>query len=131
MRNFCKQKDLQTIDGSFEKLLSLDLPENIGGIWCAASLLHVPMKELNQTFASIYALLPSDAPFYFTVRLGEGAKWDKYDDQSDNAARFIQLFSENDLLNRLQEQKFRNIEYWVENSTWGRPSQWLSLVAVK
>jgi SAM-dependent methyltransferase len=130
MRELCMSHGLQAIDGAFEGLASLDLPE-VGGVWCAASLLHVPKQELHMTFKTISDLLSPSAPFFFTVRLGEGAKWDQYDGGDSEVARFIQLFTENELLDGLKGLPFKNIQSWIEDSTWGRPSKWISVVTAK
>lgn len=130
MRELCESRGLSCIEGAFENLGALKLPDT-GGIWCAASLLHVPREELPATFKTISSLLPTGAPLYFTVRLGDGAKWDQYDDKSAEVARFIQLFSEKELLSELSLLPFKDILSWVEDSTWGRPSKWISVVASK
>jgi len=130
MRELCHGLGFEAIEGAFETLASLDLPP-VAGIWCAASLLHVPKEELPATLKSIAELLPEGAPFYFTVRLGEGAKWDQYDGGDAHATRFIQLFRESELLAELAKLPFKITESWVEDSTWGRPSKWISVVAVK
>jgi SAM-dependent methyltransferase len=130
MRELCEARGLQTLDGTFETLAGLSLPP-VGGIWCAASLLHVPSKDLAKTLKAISELLPAGAPFYFTVRLGEGAKWDQYDGGDAATARFIQLFSEKEILGALTELPFESTESWIEDSTWGRPSQWISVVTTK
>jgi SAM-dependent methyltransferase len=130
MRELCSTQGLQAVDGAFETLNNLDLPE-VSGIWCAASLLHVPKTDLDPTLRTISNLLPAKAPFYFTVRLGEGAKWDQYDGADVEAARFIQLFNDEELLNALSTLPFENLQSWVEDSTWGRPSKWISVVAIK
>jgi SAM-dependent methyltransferase len=130
MRQLCESRGLHAIDGAFENLDSLKTPL-VAGIWCAASLLHVPKEDLHKTLKTISDLLPPEAPFYFTVRLGEGAKWDQYDGEGADVARFIQLFNEKDLLDVLSNLPFKNIQSWIEDSTWGRPSKWISVVAVK
>lgn len=130
MRDLCKARGLQAIDGAFENLMELNLPD-AAGIWCAASLLHVPRESLNTTIKTISGLLLPKAPFYFTVRLGEGAKWDQYDGNDEEAARFIQLFSENELLDVVASLPFKNVQSWVEDSTWGRPCKWISVIAQK
>jgi len=130
MRDLCKARGLETIDGAFENLAELRFPE-VAGIWCAASVLHVPKEDLDKTFRLISELLPPMAPFYFTVRLGEGAKWDQYDGEDSEVARFIQLFSEKELLGAVANLPFKSVQSWVEDSTWGRPSKWISVIALK
>lgn len=128
MRGYVLNQGFRAIDGTFETLKDLSLPK-AGGIWCAASLLHVPEENLLTTFKTMFDLLLSNAPLYFTVRLGTGGKWDKWDDESGEAARFIQLFQEGQLLQSLKDSSFKIVNQWIENSTWGRPSQWISVIA--
>jgi hypothetical protein len=97
----------------------------------AASLLHVPQENLDAALSAINKLLPIGAPFYFTVRLGDGAKWDQYDGGDHDVARFIQLFREEEILSILSRLPFKIVEKWIEDSTWGRPSKWISIVAIK
>jgi SAM-dependent methyltransferase len=130
MRELVKENGLKAIDGAFETLNSLALP-SVAGIWCAASLLHVPRVDLRKTFEILKGLLPKNGPFYFTVRLGEGSKWDSYDGRDSGAERFIQLFSEEELLKELSLLSFIDIQSWLEDSTWGRSSKWISVVAKK
>lgn len=56
MRELCQSRGLQAIDGAFENLSDLELPK-VGGVWCAASLLHVPRQELPKTLKTISELL--------------------------------------------------------------------------
>jgi SAM-dependent methyltransferase len=130
MRECCRKLELPTIDGAFENLDSLELP-SVGGIWCAASLLHVPSDELKSTLEKICTLLTSGAPFYFTVRLGEGAKWDQFDGKEKEVARFIQLYSEKELIDQISLLPMKVVQSWIEDSTWGRPSKWISVLAIK
>lgn len=130
MRGAVSNRGYEVMDGSFETLEPLPLPA-VAGIWCAASLLHVPEEELSATLKKLSDILPTGAPLYFTVRLGEGSKWDKYDDANADAARFIQLFSTEKLLAEISKLPFKDVYHWIEDSTWGRPSQWISVIARK
>ncbi|RYZ87854.1 MAG: methyltransferase domain-containing protein [Proteobacteria bacterium] len=116
------------IDGTFETLKAMQF-DNVGGVWAASSLLHVPNDEISRVFNDIAHLLPSDGAFYFTVRLGEGSKWDRWDDAKGDISRFLQLFNEDELLAKLEGAQFRISSKWIEDSYWGRPSRWLSVIA--
>jgi SAM-dependent methyltransferase len=128
MRDACLRKGFAVLDGTFETLDAMGLPP-IAGIWSAASLLHVPAERIPDVFAAIRQRLGPGAPFYFTVRLGEGAKWDRWDDENAEAERFIQLFAEDDLRSALAEAGFSVRDSWIADSTWGRPSRWISFIA--
>ncbi|HVZ41986.1 MAG TPA: class I SAM-dependent methyltransferase [Candidatus Kapabacteria bacterium] len=128
MREIAGEKGHRVVNGAFESLGELGLPM-ADGIWCAASLLHVPLEEADAVLASLHRQCRAGGVFYATVRLGEGAKWDRFDDEHAGAERLIQLFSEPDLLARVAAAGFEVEESWVEDSTWGRPSRWLSFIA--
>lgn len=121
---------LNAVEGSVETLPSLELPP-ADGVWAAAVLLHVPLPDLPAAVRNIRAALASPGcPFFATVRVGDGWKWDSWDDEVGNAQRLIQLYDVPSFLDVLRGNGFRLLEHWVEVSTWGRPSQWLSTIAV-
>ena len=128
MRRLSSEKGFQTIDGSFETLPQLELP-SIHGVWCAASLLHVPEEALIPALSAVRARLPEGGALFVTVRLGSGASWDAWDDPEGDAQRFIQLYTQQELLSALEATSFQVAQYWCETSSWGRPSEWVSIVA--
>ena len=130
MRKIAYDAGLPVIDGTFETLDKLALPR-VGGVWCAASLIHVALADFPGVLKKIAALLPSGAPFFLTVRLGEGEEWDKFDDESGDVERHIQLFTEPYLTDQLGRSGFTLAERWIEDSTWGKPARWISIIARK
>jgi SAM-dependent methyltransferase len=130
MRQITEEWGLTAVDGSFETLGSLGLPE-AGGAWCAASLLHVPAADVPQALSDVFAILAPGAPLFVTVRLGTGATWDRFDDDGAEHARFIQLFDDRELTAMIGTAGFAVLESWTEESTWGRPSRWVSILARK
>ena len=130
MRQLAGSRGLTVIDGTFESLDQLGLPA-AGGIWCAASLLHVPLADVPNALANVRALLVDGAPMFVTVRLGDGASWDRFDSDDSDTARFIQLFDGGELERMIVEAQLDVIESWTEESTWGRPSTWISILAQK
>jgi membrane protease YdiL (CAAX protease family) len=130
MREIAGAQGLRVIDGSFEELPWLELPP-AGGVWCAASLLHVPADEIPGVLVDIRERLAPGAPLFATVRLGSGASWDRFDDTASDDARFIQLFEDGALERMVETAGFAVLEQWTEESTWGRPSTWTSILAQK
>jgi SAM-dependent methyltransferase len=130
MRKIAYDAGLPVIDGTFETLEKLALPK-VSGVWCVASLLHVALADLPAVLRKIAALLSTDAPLFLTVRLGEGEEWDKLDDDSVDVERHIQLFTEPYLTDQLGRAGFTIAERWIEDSTWGRPAKWISILARK
>ena len=127
MREIAAAEGLPVVEGAFETLNELSLPA-VAGVWCASSLLHVPAELFPSVVASIRHFLPAGAPFYMTVRLGEGSRWDKWDDQTGDAERFMQYYSEPFLVQTLEASGLTVIDKWTEESTWGMPSTWISIV---
>lgn len=129
MRKLALQAGVHVIEGAFETLDVVSLPD-VAGVWCAASLLHVPANELEGVLQKIHHLLQNAGPLFFTVRLGDGAKWDRFDDRDGIAERYMQMFSETELERILDRAGFHVAEKWTEDSTWGRPCRWISMVAL-
>jgi SAM-dependent methyltransferase len=121
---------LDAREGSVETLPSLGLPA-ADGVWAAAVLLHVPLRDLPFAVRNIRAaLVAPGCPFFATVRVGDGWKWDSWDDEAGDAQRLIQLYDVASFLRVIGDNGFRVVEHWVEQSTWGRPSEWVSTIAV-
>ncbi len=51
--------------------------ENFDGIWSCASLLHVPDKELINTFKKIVTALKIGGVWYISFKDGSGENWDE------------------------------------------------------
>lgn len=130
VRHIAQSKGLKVFEGSFENVSQLELPP-IDGIWTAASLLHIPWEEIPTVFSHIAKRLRGGCPWFITVRTGNDATWDSYDDTNANSRRFIQLFEPEALRKQLHKAGFKIVEEQLEESTWGRPCTWLSLVAVR
>ncbi|MBB6451677.1 SAM-dependent methyltransferase [Salirhabdus euzebyi] len=132
-RQYCIEQGLHVIDGTFETLKD-SLAANqykINGIWCAASLLHVPVNEFEDTIQTMHSILEENGKLFFTLRLGEGSKWDKYDNENADAERFIQLYEERFLEDVLAKVGFRTSLKIIEDSYWGRPTKWISMILEK
>jgi SAM-dependent methyltransferase len=130
LRELCKENGLNVIDGSFETLANLSLPK-ISGIWCAASLLHVPLKEVPASANAMAALLQPDDPLFVTYRTGSEGYWDSYDSSTEDVKRFIQLFEPKQLTDMFSENNFDEQYKRLEDSYWGRKATWGSNIFTK
>lgn len=128
MRRLAKAKGLEVVEGSFETLGALELPA-VSGIWCAASLLHVPTDEVAGALKALRARLPESGPLFITVRLGSGGDWDKWDGEKQEEARFLQLFSREELETELMANSLAIVETWTKHSAIGKSSEWISFIA--
>ncbi|MGG3837711.1 methyltransferase domain-containing protein [Paenibacillus thiaminolyticus] len=130
MRKHASQEGLKVVDGAFETLSTLELPK-VSGVWCASSLLHVPKNQLLQVLKDIRNVLHKEGALFVTVRVGTSAMWDRYDETAGEAERFIQLYEEKELFNRLTSVGFEVCTSMIEQSYWGRPVPWISIIARK
>jgi len=130
LRDICVNRGLNVINGTFENLDELELPE-LSGIWCAASLLHVPKEECEDVFYSLSKLLPQGGKLFITVRQGDKASWDKFDSSNDTIRRFIQLYSNELLTSVANKNNLQILTQEIENSYWGRPCKWISIIFQK
>lgn len=128
MRSLAFENGLEVFDGTFETLDRLSL-QRVNAIWCASSLLHVPVDVLNDVLVKMWSLLLSGGIIYITVRMGSGCKWDNYDAENENVVRFIQLYDERRLIDGLQKSGFQVLCTEIEESYWGRPSKWINILA--
>lgn len=129
LRDICIQKGFEVIDGSFETLHTLALPP-IAAIWCAASLLHVPMEDIPSSVKTMADMLTVASPLFITVRTGEEAYWDNYDSNND-IKRFIQLFDPATLAVIFEKEHFSEDYRRLEDSYWGRKTTWYSAIYLK
>ena len=96
------------------------------GIWCCASLLHVPQAELVSVFTKLSTALKYGAALYFSFKHGEG-------ERSHNGRLFTDLNESGleQLLNHFPE--FQMSEAWISSDQ--RPGRedemWLNAVVIK
>lgn len=130
LRDICIKNGLYVMDGNFESLDSLSFNTEIAGIWCAASLLHVPEKELLVVLKKLKNLLITNGVLFLTVRVGTGSYLDSFDgNNSQSEKRFIQLYQPDDLITALTAVGFAIQYKRIEDSYWGRKTEWISVVA--
>ncbi len=128
--DLCEKQNLKVIEGSFENIDSIHLPEKISGLWCAASLLHIPKGQFGIIIANLRKLIKQNIPIFITLRIGDEAVIDSYDSNSNEIVRFIQLYPIYLVIKELEKNDFKIIYKRVEDSYWGRPVEWLSLIAL-
>lgn len=133
MRNYCLNRGLLVMDGCFENIHEAIKPieQEIGGIWCAASLLHVPEELFERTVQSLYSILDDQGVFFFTLRLGNGYISDQFDSEHVEAERFIQLYTEDFLEKIIRKIGFKRKLKLIEESYWGRKVEWISYILSK
>lgn len=59
-------------------LYNLDFTSKFDGFWCAAVLLHVPKKRINEALSAIKRNLKPDAVGFIAVKEGKGEKMETF-----------------------------------------------------
>jgi superfamily II DNA or RNA helicase/HKD family nuclease/SOS-response transcriptional repressor LexA len=107
---------------SFEDVDEVDAYE---GIWCCASLLHVPAAEIPQTLRSLWRALKPGGALYISLKQGDGERTTEGRTFTDANAKLI-----DDWLSGLFD--VRNVEMWESKDT--RPDKaqdWISAIVVR
>jgi ubiquinone/menaquinone biosynthesis C-methylase UbiE len=58
-----------------------------GGVWCSASLLHLPKAAAPAALAGIRRVLPPGGPLLLSLKEGEGESWERW--PGETADRFF------------------------------------------
>jgi len=119
--------------GSFICADLLELPFKpvpcFGGIWCSATLLHVPKKWLVQVLSSFRRILYDDGIIYLTVKKGTGESFDR-DHRYGGIRKYWSYFSMPELEGYLVELGFGIIDGETTPSLFD-DTEWLWLLAKK
>lgn len=129
-RGIAQDGGIEVVAGAFENLCSLALPP-VSGIWCGAALRHVPEDHFARVMANVAQLLPSSAPVFLMLELGDDSNWVRLDAEDEEAESFVQYLSE-DLINQVMHEKsLEVVERWITEPTDLRPGRWISLIGLK
>ena len=95
------------------------------GIWCCASLLHVPSIEINSVMTNLAEALKPNGILYASFKLG--------DQQGERNGRFFNDMTEESLKDLISELPFDLKESWItEDVRPGRESEkWLNSILLK
>lgn len=96
-------------DGVFSlDVRDMDFVEKYQGVWACASLLHIPIDDMEYAFEKIWRALKFDGIFYFSFKEGKGEIIDK-----DN--RLFTFLSMTEIDNILNKFNFKVLNSWVNN----------------
>lgn len=91
-------------------MYSLDFPSrSFDGFWAAASLLHIPKRNIAKVFKQITNTVKSGGIGFFAVKEGEDEKMVKGSLEEDE--RFFAFYKEDEFLKLLQENGFEVLEH--------------------
>lgn len=104
----------------------LNEKERYDGIWACASLLHVPMNEMQDVFERLAKSLKPEGVMYASFKLGEGER--------EHKGRIFTDFTFNSFSAFLKNiPAFQLLEHWITNDV--RPGredeQWLNVIVGK
>lgn len=118
-------KQHTSLDIQLCEFLHYQSPYQYDGIWACASLLHVPKKELPQTFQHLASLLKDDGFFYCSFKYGN-------DEIERNGRRFTYL-TETSLAKTLVNSGLKIKDTWqTSDLRLGRADEfWLNAILVK
>lgn len=95
------------------------------GVWCNASLLHLPKSEAPGALVEIRRVLAADGVLFLSVQEGSGEMWEEQS-YGELAPRFFARYRPEEMMMLLKGGGFALIEH---TSTPGRSRCWLSFLA--
>src|SRR3989338_8476086 len=91
-------------------MYSLDFqPDSFDGFWAAASLLHIPKRNVAKVLEQIKKTVKSGGIGFFAVKEGDDERMVKGSLKGDE--RFFAFYKEEEFLKLLQENRFEVLEY--------------------
>jgi superfamily II DNA or RNA helicase/SAM-dependent methyltransferase/phage repressor protein C with HTH and peptisase S24 domain len=112
-------------DVSVRRFADVDEVEAYDGIWCCASLLHIPRAELAPQMDRLWRSLRSRGTFYVSFKQGDG-------DRVQNGRSFTDI-DEAALTHLLRSMPgVETVETWItEDQRPGRPERWVNALATR
>ncbi|MBF0201832.1 MAG: class I SAM-dependent methyltransferase [Desulfamplus sp.] len=104
---------------TFEKFRGSD---RFDGVWCCASLLHVPMQDLGSTIEKLFHTLKSKGIIYMSFKYGEGERWEQ--------GRHFTYLTESSLAGITGKIRgMEEIRIWITDDLRpGRTDKWLNAI---
>lgn len=96
----------------------LPFSDGIGGLWIAASFLHVPKTDVLTTLQNFYSVLQPGGLIYLSLKIGDSAGWNDYPYQ---LPRYFVYHQPDELDSALKATGFDIIEGWQAlsgNTNW-------------
>lgn len=98
--------------------------EKYDAIWCCASLLHVPEKELISTLTKLYKSLKLDGAWYMSFKYGESERV--------KDGRLFTDMNENRLNFYISNLNVKTKNVWItEDNRPNRREKWINIIVVK
>lgn len=103
----------------------LDEESVYDGIWCCASLLHVPLESMVATITSIWRALKPGGCFYASYKLGTG-------ERESGGRRFTDADESQFLKWIVKLEEVSGVETWItDDQRPGREEKWLNVILTR
>jgi len=99
--------------------------EIFDGIWCCASLLHLPKSEAIFALQETHRILKTDGMLVLSVQEGSGEQWEE--SYVPNVKRFFARYQANEMKDLLLDNGFSVRKYGSSNAV---QRNWLSFVCI-
>jgi SAM-dependent methyltransferase len=98
----------------------------LGGIWCSASLLHLPKRDAPRALTEMHRVMATGGPLLLAVQEGDSEGWEPA--PYGPVERFFARYRSDEIAARLAESGFVVTERHVEETPTRR---WLRLLATR
>lgn len=109
-------------------LRDLPLGESVGGLWCCASLLHLPRKEMGVTLKGLARVLLPDGVIYISLKKGEG-QMQSFDKSDPGRKRTFTLWQPDEIDQLIREAGFRIV--WASLESPDGKTTWITRIGLK
>lgn len=120
-----------TVEYTKMDMRSINFPNaSFDGVWCAASLLHLPKSEVISVLQGIQNILKPNGIFYLGLKQGIGEEFvtNKGSGNLEGARRFFSYYTKEEIENLLTRSGFEVFDY---STNVNRGNIWMSLYSKK
>lgn len=110
---------------------NLTFPQSsFDGVWCAASLLHLPKSEASKVLIGINSVLKPNGILYLGLKQGKGEEFvtNKGTGNLEGARRFFAYYTKEEVEKLLEEAQFTVTEYSTNTN---RDNIWMNFFSKK
>jgi ubiquinone/menaquinone biosynthesis C-methylase UbiE len=100
--------------------------DSFGGVWCSASLLHLPKQDAPGALAEMHRVLAPGGPLMLAIQQGDGEAWETW--PYGTVERFFARYQPDEIARLLTEAGFTVVERHAELTP---TRHWLRLLATR
>lgn len=98
------------------------------GLWCCASLLHIPRPQIESTLRGFNKILSKNGILYLSVKEGQGEEWVNAGKRKKD--RYFVYFSREEIISLVISQGFEIVNEYIKSSSVPH-MHWISIFARK